>query len=246
MLRYLRLEIIRMFRDRRFVFFTIGFPVALYLLMSNVFGSGGTDEVTGLTAPAYLMVSFASYGAIGAVLSTTGPRLAIEIQSGWLRQLRVTPLPTWSLIVAKTLAAMTLALPALVLVGVAAMLTKGVHLSAGAWLGMIVLMWVGTLPFAALGTLIGSAVSPDSAQPVMLVCYFGLSIVGGLWIPVGQLPSVMRSIASWLPSNRFAELGWSIAGGHAPSAAAGLILVAWAAVLGGLATVTYRRATVNA
>ena len=57
MVRYLRLEIIRMFRDRRFVFFTIGFPVALYLLMSNVFGSGGTDEVTGLTAPEYLMVS---------------------------------------------------------------------------------------------------------------------------------------------------------------------------------------------
>jgi ABC-2 type transport system permease protein len=246
MLRYLRLEILRMFRDRRFVFFTIAFPVVLYLLLSNVFGAGGTDEVTGLTAPAYLMVGFASYGAIGAVLSTTGPRLAVELQSGWLRQLRVTPLPTWSLITAKTLAAMTLALPALTLVGLAAALTRGVHLSAAAWIGMLALMWVGTLPFAALGTLIGSVVNPDSAQPVMLVCYFTLSIIGGLWIPVGQLPEMLRSVATWLPSNRFAELGWDIAGGHAPSATAGLVLAAWTVGLGGLATAAYRRATVNA
>jgi ABC-2 type transport system permease protein len=246
MLRYLRLEILRMFRDRRFVFFTIGFPVALYLLMSNVFGSGGADEVTGLPARAYLMVGFASYGAIGAVLSTTGPRLAVEIQSGWLRQLQVTPLPARSLIIAKMLAAMTLALPALTLVSLAAAVTRGVHLSAGAWVGMIALMWVGTLPFAALGTLIGSAVNPDSAQPVMLVCYLGLSIAGGLWIPVGQLPEVLRSIATWLPSNRFAELGWDIAGGQLPSAAAGLVLAAWTVALGGLAAAAYRRATVNA
>lgn len=245
MLRYLRLEIVRTLRDRRFVFFSVGFPVALYLLWSNIFKDGSPEHATGLSVPAYMMVAFGSYGAIGAALSTTGPRLALELQAGWLRQLRVTPLRAWNVIVVKTLAAMIMALPALVLVGAVAALTQDVRLSAIEWAGLLAVAWIGTLPFAALGTLIGSLVKGDSAHPVMLACYLGLSVVGGLWMPVSQLPSALRSISKWTPSNRFAELGWDIAGGHAPSGTAALILVAWTVVLGGLAITAYRRATVQ-
>jgi ABC-2 type transport system permease protein len=71
-------------------------------------------------------------------------------------------------------------------------------------------------------------------------------MIGGLWIPAAQLPSALRSVSRWTPSNRFAELGWGIVSGHAPSGTAALILVAWTVLLGGLATVAYRRATVTA
>ena len=93
MLSYLRLEVLRTFRDRRFVFFSVFFPVMLFLLWSNVFNDGSTDEITHLNAAKYMMVAFGAYGAIGAAMSTTGPRLAIELQTGWLRQLQITPLP---------------------------------------------------------------------------------------------------------------------------------------------------------
>jgi ABC-2 type transport system permease protein len=244
MLSYLTLEVRRLLRDRRFAFFTIIFPVALYLLWTNIF-SEGRDEITGLTVPSYLMVSLASYGAIGAALNTTGVRLATERQTGWLRQLQVTPLPAWAVITVKTIAAMTLALPSLTLVGLTAALTQDVRLSAVEWIGMIALLCVGTLPFAAMGTLIGSLVSAEAGQPVMMICYFTLAIAGGLWVPVSQLPDAFRSISTWLPSNRLAELGWDIAGGHAPSGSALLVLAAWTAGLGALAIAAYRRATLN-
>jgi ABC-2 type transport system permease protein len=240
------LEMRRMYRDRRFVFFTVAIPVAFYLLWSNIFAKGsGLDTDTGLEAKTYLLVSMASFGALGASLTTTGPRLAIERQSGWLRQLQVTPLRPWSVITAKILASMCLALPAIVLVGLTAALTQHVRLSAGEWVAMVALMWVGTLPFAALGTLIGSLVDADAAQPLTIACLFGLSILGGLWMSVSILPKTLRHIAHWTPSNRFADLGWSVVAGHTPPASDALVLAGWTIGLGALAIAAYRRATVR-
>lgn len=246
MLRYLMLEMRRMFRDRRFVFFTVAIPVAFYLLWSNIFAKGsGLDTDTGLDAKTYLLVSMASYGALSASLTTTGPRLATERQTGWLRQLQVTPLRPWSVITAKILASMCLALPAIVLVGLTAAVTQHVRLSAGEWVAMIALMWVGTLPFAALGTLIGSLVDADAAQPLTIACLFALSILGGLWMSVSIMPKTLRHIAHWTPSNRFADLGWSVVAGHTPPASDAFVLAGWTLGLGALAIAAYRRATVR-
>ncbi len=246
MLRYIALEIRRMFRDRKFVFFTVAIPVFFYLLWSNIFAkNSGVDTDTGLDAKTYLLISMASFGAIGAALTTTGSRLAAERQSGWLRQLQVTPLRAWTVITAKIIASMCLALPAIVLVGITAVVSQHVHLSPGRWAAMVGLMWLGTLPFAALGTLIGSLVGADAAHPITLACYFGLSILGGLWMSVSILPKTMRAIAHWTPSNRFADLGWSVVAGHAPPASDALILGGWTVVLGALAVVAFRRATVR-
>jgi len=244
--RYLVLEIRRMLRDRRFVFFTVAMPVLFYLLWSNVFAAGGKpDPDTGLDASTYLLVSMAAFGALGASLTTTGSRLAAERQSGWLRQLQVTPLRPAAVITSKIIASMVLALPAVAMVSLVAALTRHVQLSPGQWAALIALLWVGTLPFAALGTLIGSVVSAAAAQPATILCYFGLSILGGLWISVSLLPRALRSIARWTPSNRFADLGWSVVAGHAPPASDGLVLAAWTAGLGVLAVLAYRRATVR-
>jgi ABC-2 type transport system permease protein len=246
MRRYLVLEIRRTYRDRRFVFFTLAIPVCFYLLWSNIFAKNSDlDPETGLNAKTYLLVSMAAFGALGASLTATGARLAAERQSGWLRQLQVTPLRPWSVIATKVIASICLALPAVVLVGLTAVLTQHVDLSAGEWAALIGAMWVGTLPFAALGTLIGSLVSPDAAQPLTVACYFGLSILGGVWMSVSILPKTLRTIAHWTPSNRFADLGWSIAAGHTPPASDAFVLAGWTVVLGALAIAAYRRATVR-
>ena len=86
---YLRLEVPRTLRNRRLIMLTIVFPVTFYLLFTQVLTGGarlGNDE------RAFLMVSMASYGAIGATLSAA-VRVAMERTNGWTRQLRVTPLP---------------------------------------------------------------------------------------------------------------------------------------------------------
>jgi ABC-2 type transport system permease protein len=237
---YLRLELLRTLRDRRYLIMTVAMPVALYLLFSTVFGNQPPSD--GLTVDVGIMVSMGTFGAMGAVLSASGPRIAQERGNGWLRQLGTMPLAPGKLLAAKVLAAMTLGLPALTLVALTAVAVHGVTLASWRWAAMAGLLWLGTAPFAALGVLIGRLTDGDSAYGLTSGLWFALAAPSGMWMPVSIFPKTLRTVAQVLPSNRFAELGWRVAAGHGPAMTDGLILLAWTAGLALLAVVGYRRA----
>src|SRR5581483_11519917 len=197
----------------------VGWPVAAYLLFSTVFGSAA-DRAEGLDPHVEIMVAMAAFGAMGAVLMATGPRLATDRQSGWARQLRLTPLTAPAALLARVGAAMVVTLPAVCLTFVAAVAVKGVTLPAWEWPVMVVVLLVGTAPFAALGLVIGNLADGDSAMGMTTIAYFALAALGGLWMPPKVLPAGMRAVAHTLPSNRLAELAWRVAAGHAPPLAA--------------------------
>ena len=239
MLDYLRLEILRVLRNQRYLFFSLVTPVAFYLLFAGLFGR---QRVQGIPQPVELMVAMAVYGAIGAALFSTGPRIALERTTGWLRQLKATPLPAGQAVLAKVLAAMALGLPAVVAVGITGSITHGVHLSALQWAGLMALTTLGTAPFALLGLMFGYLVDSDSAQSLTLAAWFVLAAIGGLWMPLALLPRVLQDIGATLPTNRLADLSWRIAAGGGPTVSSGLILAAWTAALALAAVGSYRRA----
>jgi ABC-2 type transport system permease protein len=231
--------VLRILRDRRYLLFTIAFPLGIYLLDTHIDDPsrriGGTDWAT------YLLVSMAAYGAMGATLSTGSARIAAERSTGWIRQLRATPLPGYGYLTVKLAAGMIVALPTVVLVGLAGVVVNGVHLPAPRWLELVGLLWIGTLPFAGLGILIGCLLDANSSQPVMVGTYMLLAVLGGMWAPVDSLPSTMHAIARVLPSYHFADLGWRTVAGAAPAPADLLALAAYALTFGALGVWTYRR-----
>jgi ABC-2 type transport system permease protein len=241
---YIKIEILRMLRNKRYIIFVVGFPVAFYLLYSSLWGDeAGSGGVRGSLI---LMVSMAAYGALAASMMSTSVPWAQERQSGWLRQLQITPLPSWSIIVTKLITSLLLVLPSLVLVCLAAVLTQGVSLRAWQWAALLPIMWIGTIPFAALGLIIGSLLSADSAQPVAMICMLGLSFIGGLLIPVEVMSATVKSIAQVTPSFSYADMGWHLVAGTAPPLRDVATILIWAAVLGTVAVFAYRRATVRA
>jgi ABC-2 type transport system permease protein len=60
-------------------------------------------------------------------------------------------------------------------------------------------------------------------------------------MPVTILPTALQHIATVLPSNRFAELGWRIAGGASPTLVDAAMLAGWLVVFTALAGLLYRR-----
>lgn len=240
MLSLMRLEIRRMLVDTRFLILMLAMPIAMYLLFTNIFGD--TPPVDGMSQYVRAMISMAAFGAIGAALMATAPRIAVERTNGWLRQLRTMPVPARTVITAKVLAAMVWGLPAIVLVDVTAVLNHGVTMAWWQWCAIGGLLWLGTAPFAALGTLLGYLTDGDSAFGVTYGIYLALAALGGLWMPTTILPKVLQHIASVLPSNRFAELGWRVAVGHAPSAMGATILVGWLVAFAAIAGLLYRKA----
>jgi ABC-2 type transport system permease protein len=239
MLTYLKTEILRVLRNRRYVILALAVPVGFYLLFGKLGDDGRPVRGSGVTS--FFMVSMAAYSAMLAVLFMGGARLAAERAGGWTRLLRVTPLPPWGYLAVKALAAMTIALPSILLVGATGFVAGPVRLGAGAWAELVLLMWLGTLPFAALGVLIGYLFDADTAQPVTVVSALLLSLLGGMWIPTARMPDTMRQIAHVLPGYHLADLGWRAVAGQAPVLADGLVLLAYGAAFAALATWRYRR-----
>jgi len=226
------------YRNVRFLVLTVALPLLLFVLYSNIYQ--GQDAGGGLSVVAYLMVSMASFGCIGAAINT-GARIAIERQTGWNRQLRLTALPARSYLIAKGTVSMLVTLPALLLVFVAGATIGGVSLSAGQWLGTGVTVWLGLIPFAVLGLVIGFAGTVDSVQPISMITYLGLSILGGLWFPVEAFPSFLQEVAKLTPSYWLADLGRSMLAGGGVQLTAVLVLTGWTIVLAAWGAVAYRR-----
>jgi ABC-2 type transport system permease protein len=241
---FVALEMRRSLRDARYLLIAVAMPIGLYLLFTGLFGAHG-QRAQGLPQPVELMIAMIAYGAMWAVFSTTGPRIAHERAIGWDRQLRVTPLSAASALSGKLVTALTAALPAMVLVALTAVLSHHVQLSAGQWLAILATMWAGLLPLALLGIAIGYLAADDIAFPLTMALYFALGALGGLWIPLSIMPLAMLEIGQALPSNSVAELGWRIAGGQASILRAVLVLAAWTLSSGLVALLAYRRRAIG-
>ncbi|GAB3334184.1 ABC transporter permease [Micromonospora halotolerans] len=237
---YLRFELRRLARDPRLALFTVLGPVVTYLIFSGL--TSGGDRLEGVDAAAALMVGLAGYGAVAGVLSV-GSLVAQERAVGWLHQLRVTPLPPWRAVGAKALVCTLSGVPSVLAVGVTGWLQHHIELGAGRWLALLLLMWVGTVPFALLGLAIGYGVAPHLAQPVNFLAFLGLSVLGGLLVPVTYFPTALRQLAHALPTYRYAELGWRSVAGLAPTPSGLGLLTAWTVVFAAVAAWAYRRAT---
>ena len=237
---FLTLELRRSLRDVRYLVIAVALPIGLYLLFTGLFGAHG-QRALGLPQPVELMVAMIAYGAMWAVFSTTGPRIAHERAIGWTRQLRVTPLNPAAALSGKLAATLAAALPAMALVALTAVLSHHVQLSAAQWAALLAAMWVGVLPLALLGLAIGYLAGDDIAFPLTMALYFALGALGGLWIPLSAMPHAMQDLGRALPSNGVAELGWRIAGGQASVPRAVLVLTAWLLGSATAALLAYRR-----
>ena len=240
LLAYLRLEVVRALRNRRYLITTLVFPLAFYLMYTAA-GLGGTKgaRIDGAAWSTYFMVSMAAFGAVGATLNSGGVRLAAERASGWTRQLRVTPLPPAAYLVTKIATALIVTLPAIAAVGVAGIVLNGVELDAATWIRLLISLWLGALPFAALGILLGYLFDADTAQAGQTVVFFLIAILGGLLQPISALGEPLGTIARVLPSYHFGNLGWTAIKGAALDPTDVVVLGAYTVVFGALVAWRY-------
>lgn len=233
---YLLLEARRAVRNTRFLIFSFAFPVLLFLLYVGLYGQGNTTII------GVLMVNMTGFGALSAALFSGG-RVSLERSVGWQRQLRLTPLSGAGYLVGKGIIAMLVAVPAVVLVPLIGAVVEGVSLDAAGWLRVTVGIWLAIIPFALMGLLIGQVGTPDTMQPIMSILMMGMSLLGGIFIPVDTMPHWLLEIAQVLPSYWLGQVGrgavtsdLSVNLGKAV-----LVLAAWSVVLGIGVVRRYRR-----
>ncbi|MFG2842163.1 ABC transporter permease [Kitasatospora sp. NPDC048296] len=233
----IKLEILRTLRNRRYLLFTIAYPALLYVFFIHAYD---TSKVAGsLPVKSYFMVSMATFGAVGAVLTGNAQRISLERKSGWTRQLRLTALPGRAYTVGKIAATAVTTLPA-ILVVFAVGASQGVELGAAQWIGLVAALWLGSFVFAALGVALGYAATPDAVQPIVMITYMLMALLGGTWFPVSDS---LEKFARFNPVFLYNRLATFTRPGHSLDLVAVAGLAAFLAVFVAAAAALYRRDT---
>jgi ABC-2 type transport system permease protein len=234
---YLRYEVLRTWRNRRFLLFSLVFPLILFLAVA---GPNKGVILEGVPFPLYYMTGMMAWGSMVAVISS-GARIAAERQVGWTRQLRITPLPTWSYFSAKIVCGYLMAILSIVVLFIAAS-TEGVRLDAAQWFVLAGLLLVGLIPFAVMGIMFGHLLKVDSLGPAIGGLTSLFALLGGSYGPLirsGPLFDVVKFIPSyWLvQASKTAERAgaWPLE--------AWVVIAVWSAVLSFLAVRVYQRDT---
>jgi len=228
-----RIEIVRLRRNKRYMMFTLALPVVLYLLVAKQ-----VQHVTayGVAYKAYYMIAMASFGAFSGALTGNAQRISQERKDGWIRQLRLTPLPPQSYVIAKVIASLATSIPSIVIVLLLGRFYGGVELAGWKWVVIGVAVWVGTLVFAALAVAIGYRFMPDTVQPMAMFVYLIMTFLGGVWF---ALTGVLQDIGQVLPTYQIIKVGTDVIGtGTVPVGSvavilawlAGFVILAWLAV----------------
>jgi ABC-2 type transport system permease protein len=234
---YIRYELLRMIRNRRFFVFSLVFPLVLFVLVA---GPNKDQTLQGIPFPTYYMAGMVSWGAMVAVVAA-GARIAAERSVGWHRQLRVSPLSTRTYIGSKLAAGYVGALGAIVVLYVAGSLLD-VRLSAAHWAEMTALILIGLVPFAVLGVLLGHVLTVDSMGSAVGGLTSLFALLGGAWGPLVSSGWLLH-IVKLLPSYWLVQAGATAYGGDAWPALAWIVIVVWTAVLAVLCVRVYRRDT---
>jgi ABC-2 type transport system permease protein len=240
---YLKFDILRTLRNRRVLIFAVLMPLVLFLIFGATLHTG--DSEGGISAIAYVMVSMAMFGSMNAAMSSGGV-IAMERDGGWNRTLRLTPLKPQAYVASKVILSLLLAVPPLVVVFVAGMIIGHVDLSAGQWITVALVSWLGALPFAGLGLVIGYVAKPDSVQPITGLTTMLIAAFGGLWLPIEQMPHAMKTIAQLTPAYWTGLSSRSALTESGLDMHAVLIVLVWTVVLGAIGLRRFRADTARA
>lgn len=239
---YVRFEVLRMLRNRRFFAFSLGFPLVLYFLIAGPNRNEHSLAGTGLSAPLYFMVGLAAFGAMNSVISG-GARISVERTAGWTRQLRLTPLSSRRYLATKLLVAYLTASITIVVLAIAGT-SLGVRLSAEEWALTIGLLLLGLLPFAAMGIFFGHVLGVDALGPAVGGTTAVLGFLGGTWFPVTG--GFLHVVAQALPSYWLTQASHVAGGGPVWGPLGWSVVAAWTVALSLLAAWAYRRDTQRA
>jgi ABC-2 type transport system permease protein len=210
-----------LFRSRGYLILTMALPVVLYLAISHQ-----AAIADGVASQSYYMVAMAEWGAFSGALIGQTVRISQERRDGWLRQLRMTALPAGSYVAAKVISSTVATLPTILIMLVLGRFYGGVHLPIWKWSAVGGVVWMGALAFAALAVAIGYRLMPDQAQPLTMLVYFAMTLLGGLWFPLSGL---LANIGKALPTYQIADMGVTVITSGTVALTSLAVIVAWIA-----------------
>lgn len=202
-----RAEVLRYLRNPGFLVPTLFLPLAFYLMFGILLA-----HANGADAPRYLLAAYGTFGVMAPGLFGFGVALSMERDNGLLTLKRALPMPPGAYLLGKMAMAMLAA--AVVSGALLAMATLLAHvpLSAAQKLALFATDLFGTLPFCAMGLMLGMLIKGTGAPGLVNLIYLPMAFLSGLWFPLNMMPKAVQQLAPVWPAYHLNQLALSAVG----------------------------------
>jgi len=213
-------------------------PVVLLVFFSSVkVLPAGTGRQIDFLVPGILALAIISTSLVNLGIAT-----AYERSYGVLKRLGGSPLSRSGLVAAKILAVLAVEVVQLAFLVVIASVAFGwAPGSSSSALVVVAAVLLGTLAFAGLGLLMAGSLRAEATLAGANGLYLVLLLLGGVVVPIDQLPSLLAMVARLLPAAALSDALRIGVGAQAGDPLGSLVvLAAWGLAATGLATRTFR------
>lgn len=202
----LRLELLRLLRTPAFALPMFLLPLGTYLLFA--FAVAGEAVAKDPDTGRFMFAGFSLMAVTMAALFATCPNLAMEREQGLLTLKRAQPAPAGAWIAAKIGAGVACGAIAYLPILVLAAVTGQAHLSPTQLAAMSAVFILGTLPFCALGVMMGALTSGSAAPGFANLVYLPGLYLSGTFFP---LPASMHFQTVFWPHFHLNQLAFAAA-----------------------------------
>jgi ABC-2 type transport system permease protein len=203
----IRLELLRLLRMPAFALPMFLLPVGTYLLFA--FAVAGEMVAKDPDAGRFMFAGFSVMAVTMAALFATCPHLAMEREQGLLTLKRAQPAPPGAWLAAKLVAGVVCGVIAYLPILVLAAATGQAHLNGAQLAAMSAVLVAGTIPFCALGLMLGSLTSGSAAPAYANLVYLPGIYLSGLFFP---LPKSMHFQTALWPQFHLDQLVFAAGG----------------------------------
>jgi ABC-2 type transport system permease protein len=193
-------------RDPAAVFFTVLLPLIFLFIFATIFGNEEIEELGGVKTTTYYVPAILALAVISATFVSPAISLTENRESGVLKRLRGTPLPSSVFIAGRVGNALVISLLMAVIVTAIGKLVYDVSVPSTTMPAVLVTLAVGAASFACLGFAITVIIPSENAAPaitnaISLPLYF----ISGIFIPESEIPDGVLQVADFFPFRHFFE-----------------------------------------
>ena len=192
------------FRNPMAAFFTLFFPLMIFVVFSLMFGNQEI-EYLGVTTAQYYAPSMAVFAAVSATYTNLAGTTAYQRDQGILKRVRGAPLPAAVYMGGKIVSAIMIATISVVIMMTIGVVFYGVQIYAATLASAIVTFAIGVATFASLGLLVAAVVpTGEAATAVANATLLPLAFFSGVFIvPSADAPAWLDTVANIFPLKHF-------------------------------------------
>lgn len=192
------------FRTPVAAFFTLIFPLFIFIVFSLVFGNEYIPEL-GVNLSQYFGPAMAVFAAVSATYTNIASVTAYQRDEGILKRIRGAPLPASLYHGGKIVSGTFVAVIAVVVMMAVGVLFYGINIYADTLAAAIATFFIGVACFASLGLLVAGLVnSGEAATAVTNATLLPLAFISGIFLaPSDQSPEWLDTIANIFPLKHF-------------------------------------------